>query len=87
MFNLVIEVSCKPVIEPRPFDVTRASQLHGDPIVSLISVNRHGKMADLCAPNKPVTLQETNKEVPAETCPETSQQWSKLGEKDGIETH
>lgn len=32
--------------------------LHADPVLVLLKVNRHGKVADLSGPGKPVALQK-----------------------------
>ena len=73
MFDLVVEMTCEPVIEEGRLDVACAGQLHRDPVPSLVCVNVHGKMADLSAPHKPMAFQEPDEEVPAEGRPEAPQ--------------
>lgn len=74
VFNLVVEMSSEPVIEPRLFDIARSSQLHGHPIPAPVRVDLHGQVADLGHPREPVALQEPDEEIPAEAGPETTQQ-------------
>ena len=73
VFNLIVEVAGKPVVEEGPLHVTCAGQLHGHPVPTLVQVDVHGHMVGLSAPDKPVALQESNEEVPAKACPESSQ--------------
>ena len=48
VFNLVVEVSSKPVIKERLFNITSSNQLHRDPILALVRINVHGQMVGLC---------------------------------------
>ncbi len=58
MFDLVVEVSGKPIIEESPLDVTRAVSLHSWPVVMLISINLHRNMVHLGNHDEPVTLEK-----------------------------
>lgn len=88
VLNLVVQVSGEPIVEQALLDITRASQLHGDPVPPLVRVYLHGQVADLGHPCEPVALQETNEEVPAEAGPESTQQVGKgQVEKDVEYTH
>ncbi len=73
VFDLIVEVASKPIVKERPLDVTRASQLHGYPVLTLVQVDVHGHMVGLGAPDEPVALQESDKEVPTKACPEPTQ--------------
>ena len=57
MFNLVVEMSCKPVHKQTWDDVAGAVQLEGKPVfVPSVTANFVRKVAHLSAPNKPVAL-------------------------------
>ena len=87
VFNLVVEMSGEPIIEPRLLNVTRPVQLHGDPVSASVCVDGHGKMAYLRHPREPVALHEPDKEVPAEAGPEPAQQGRKRQVEDQVERH
>lgn len=77
----------EPVIEPGLFHITRADQLHCDPVLPLVSINVHGQVAHLSGPHKPMALKEPDEEIPAKAGPETTQQRGKCQVKDAIEYH
>lgn len=85
VFNLVVEVSGKPIIEPGLLYVTRPIQLHGYPVFASIRVDIHGQMAYLCHPCEPVALQEPDEEVPAEAGPEATQHGCKCQVEEQVE--
>ena len=70
VLNLKVEMTREPVNEERLFHVSGSFELHWDPIISLVSVHMHRKMAHLGHPHKPVALQESNKKIPTEVAPE-----------------
>jgi len=85
VFNLVVEVTSEPVIEPALLDISGTRELHGDPVHALVRVDVHGQMRDLSAPYKPVALKEPDEEIPAQTSPEATQQGCKLQMEEEIE--
>ena len=62
MFNLEIEMSTEPVIEPRLLNVTCCFQLHGDPIAILVIINLTWNMTHLSGPHEPVALDKPDED-------------------------
>ncbi len=87
VLNLKVEMTREPVNQERRFHVGSAFELHWDPIISLVSVHMHGKMAHLGHPHKPVALQESDEKIPTEVAPESTHKRSKGEMENQIKTH
>jgi len=70
VLDLEVEMTSKPVIEPRGVDIASSHILQGGPIPIPVIINVHWDVIHLGDVNKPMTLEHAIKDVERESTPE-----------------